>query len=268
MQPVTVLYAFLRRDWLVAVSYRFPIVLELLGTFFSLALFFYLSDLVNPSTTSNGELEGGYFAFAAIGIALFRIGQTGLNAVGRRFRDEQTTGTFEPLFSTSAPSWLVIVGSSAFEIFRATLLGVATVGLAMAFFGLRLTGNAVAWMVAAGSVALAVALFTALGVAVGAFTVVFKQTTGIVGILLPGIALLSGVYFPVSLLPQPLQTLSDASPFKWVLDIVRGALLRNEIELKPLLILVPAAALAIPIALAVFQAALNQARRAGSLAQY
>jgi len=268
MRPMTVLYAFLRRDWLVAVSYRFPVVLELLGTFFSLALFFYLGDLVDPSTSPSGDLQGGYFAFAAIGIALFRIGQTALNAVGRKFREEQTTGTFEPLFSTSSPSWLVIVGNSAFEILRATVLSVATLGLAVAFFGLRLTADAAAWMLAALSLTLSVVLFTALGVAVGAFTVVFKQTTGIVGILLPGIALLSGVYFPVSLLPQPLQTLSDASPFKWVLDIVRAALLRNEIELKPLFILIPAAVLAIPVALTVFQAALNQARKDGSLAQY
>jgi ABC-type multidrug transport system permease subunit len=268
MQQLTILYAFLRRDWLVTVSYRFPIVLELLGTFFSLALFFYLGDLVDPSTKSNGDLEGGYFAFAVIGLGIFRIGQIGLNAVGRKFREEQTTGTFEPLFSTSAASWLVVVGNSTFEILRATVLGIATVGLAVAFFGLRLTGDASAWMVVVISLVLAVVLFTALGVALGAFTVVFKQTTGIVGILLPGLALLSGVYFPVSLLPQPLQILSDLSPFTWVLDIVRGALLRNEIELQPLLILVPAAVVAIPIALAVFQAALNQARRAGSLAQY
>jgi len=269
VHPLTIVYAFVRRDWLVAVSYRFPVVLELAATFFSLALFFYLADLVDPSkTTASGDLARGYFAFAAIGIALFRIGQAGVHAVAQKFREEQTTGTFEPLMSTSVPEWLLIAGSSAFEILRATLFGVATILLAVAFFGLRLTGGAAAWAVALASVVAAVLLFTALGVVVAAFTVVFKQTVGLVGFLLPAIALLSGVYFPVALLPQPLKAASDASPFKWALDVLRAALLRNEVELRPLLILVPAVVLTIPLALALFSAAVSRARRVGTLAQY
>ena len=41
--------AFLRRDWALAKSYRLSFVLELFGTFFSLALFFYLSKLIDGS---------------------------------------------------------------------------------------------------------------------------------------------------------------------------------------------------------------------------
>ena len=64
----------MRRDWRIAVSYRASFVLELGSIVLSLALFFYLSRLVDDSELAANEGIGGdYFAYVAVGIVLLQI---------------------------------------------------------------------------------------------------------------------------------------------------------------------------------------------------
>jgi AraC family transcriptional activator of pobA len=43
-------------------------------------------------------------------------------------------------------------------------------------------------------------------------------------------ALLGGVYFPIELLPGPIQAVAELLPFTWGLEVMRGALLGAEVE--------------------------------------
>ena len=269
MSALALLGAFLRRDAQVQVSYRADLALQLVTIMFTLALFFYLGKLVDESElASEAGFDRGYFSFAVIGIALLRIVQTGLTSFATRLRQEQTTGTLEALLATPAPTSIVILFSAAYDLLRATLLAGLLMVAAIAFFGVDFDSGAAGASAAAVTLAILLVLFASLGVLLAAFTIVFKQTTAVLGLAVTGLALLGGVYFPLDLLPEPLSTIGELLPFTWGLDVLRDALLANDVELDRIVVLAAVSAAALPLSFWVFAVALRRARRDGSLAQY
>src|SRR4051812_11791998 len=83
-----------------------------------------------------------------------------------------------------------------------------------------------------------------------------------------GIGLIGGVYFPIAVLPGGLKFLASILPFTWALDLLRSALLNGEAHVGRLMALLAFDALALPAALVLFRAALQRARRTGTLAGY
>jgi ABC-2 type transport system permease protein len=263
------LVAFLRRDASVQVSYRADFVLQLSTIVFTLALFFYLGKIVDATTFAReAGFDRGYFAFVIIGLALLRIVQTSLTSFANRLRQDQMTGTLEALMATPTPPSVVILFSAAFDLFRATMLSAVLMATAIVAFGASFATDPVGLVGAAATLVACLVLFASLGVLLAAFTIVFKQTTAVLALALTGLALLGGVYFPLDLLPQPLQAVGEILPFTWGLDAMRSALLDGQVELGRLALLAGFSAVALPISQWVFGRALVRARRDGSLAQY
>jgi ABC-2 type transport system permease protein len=269
MSRLSLLLSFLRRDVAVQVSYRADFVLQLGGITFTLALFFYLGRLVDETELSSvAGFDRGYFSFAVIGIALLRIVQTGLTSFATRLRQEQITGTLEALLATPAPTSSVILFSAAYDLLRATLFAGVLMVVAVAFFGVDFETGPAAIAAGAVTVPILLVLFASLGVLLAAFTIVFKQTTAVLGLAVSALALLGGVYFPVDLLPEPLNAIGEILPFTWGLEVLRDALLANDVELDRIVVLAAVSAAALPLSFWVFAVALRRARRDGSLAQY
>jgi ABC-2 type transport system permease protein len=167
----------------------------------------------------------------------------------------------------TSPS-VLILGSGAYELIRATAFAVVMIVAAAAFFNLRVDTGVDSAFVTAAALLGCVLLFAALGVALAAFTVVFKQTTAVLALATTAIALFGGVYFPIDVLPAGLEFLANALPFTWGLDVLRASLLNGELELGRLGLLIAFDVVALPCALVLFNVAVRHARRAGSLAQY
>ncbi len=262
------LAAFVRRDWRIARSYRLQFLLEIFAVPIALAMLYFLGRLVDRgSLPSDGNFSQGYFAFAAVGLAVLGMAQSALSAFSARLRTEQTTGTFETLLSSPVSPSVVVLGSAAFDLLRATAVAGVTVLVAV-LFGLRLhLGAGTAVSVLIGLPAL-VATFAAVGVVVASCAVVFKQVTALLGMVTTVIALLAGVYFPVDVLPGPLRALSNLLPFTWAIDVLRAGLLQGELAGRRLALLVGFAVVALPLALWLFGHAVDFARRQGSLTQF
>jgi ABC-2 type transport system permease protein len=269
VNTLTVLVAFLRRDFRINISYRASFALEVLSTLFALALFFYLSRVVDEAEfAANQNLSGGYFGYAAVGLALLTIVQVSMGSFSLKLREEQTTGTFEALMATPASPSLIILSSAVYDLLRATVSGLLIIGAAVVVFGLRLELSPASIGTAAVALAGCLGLFASLGVAVAAFTVVFKRTTALLGMVITGLALLGGAYFPIELFPEPLQWMASALPFTWGLDVLRASLLGGNVDPAQLAGLFGSAATLLPFALLGFTAAVRRARRTGTLAQY
>ena len=91
-----------------------------------------------------------------------------------------------------------------------------------------------------------------------------QMTHVIIAVLL----LISGVYYPIDVLPQALQTLSILSPATYVLEGVRAALLENAGMDELIAFIVPALVIglvAVPLGLQAFAQAERYAKRAGKL---
>lgn len=262
------LAAFLRRDWRIARSYRLQFALDVVTAPLSLALFLFLSRLVDPARLPNdADLAGGYFSYAAVGVVVLRMVQSALTSFATKLKTEQTTGTFETLLAEPISPTTVVLGTASFELLRALATGTVTL-LTGVLFGLRFdvsVGSLVGLVI--GLPAL-MATFAAIGVVVGAFAVVVKQVTALLGLATAALGLLAGAYFPIGLLPAPLRIVANLLPFTWGIDVLRAALLRGELAADRLALLTGFAVVALPLSLWLFGRSLDQARRGGTLGQF
>jgi ABC-2 type transport system permease protein len=154
---------------------------------------------------------------------------------------------FSIVYSLASTGLVLVAATIAFalDLTRANLAGAVAVLLAgsLSFIGIGIIGSILPL------------LFPERGA---------QMTHVIIAVLL----LISGVYYPVEVLPQWLQTLSVLSPATYVLQGVRAALLEGA-DLSALMVsIVPALLIglvAVPIGLQAFALAERYAKRAGKL---
>jgi ABC-2 type transport system permease protein len=260
--------AFVRRDWAIALSYRVPFALDGLAVALQLVIAYFIGRSVTPGASAPAALDDGYFAFAAIGVATLGVLQVGLIAFGARLRQEQASGTLELLLAAPLPAHVVLLAGGMYELAREGVVAVLTVLVAVLVLGLDLDtgpGRLAVAVVAFGAVLVVVA---AVGILVCAFGLVFKQAAAAAAAASGVLAAFSGVWFPVSGLPEPLETLAGLLPTTWALDVLRAALLGGDVPEDRLAGVLAAAAVAVPLAMVLLSGALRRARRDGSIGQY
>ena len=262
--------AFLRRDLLVMLSYRVAFVSDILAIAVQAAMFGFVAQLVDPSALPayNG-VQTGYFEFVMVGVVIATVAGLLLQKVSTAIRQEQMIGTLEALLVTPTSPTTVQAGSVAFDLlfvpFRmaALLLAVAlTLGL-----GFQLSG-------VLPSFALLIAFVPfvwGLGLMAAAAIVTFRRGGGVVGLAMSLLGLVSGAFFPLTLLPIWLQGLAEANPVAITMEGTREALIGGagwEGVGSALLVLVPLSCLALVGGIAAFRAALTREHRRGTLGLY
>ena len=257
--------AVLRRDLRIYLSYpgRFP--MRVLTAVFSLALFHYISQLVAVEQFSDPE---DYFAFVVVGLVILEVLQATLG-VGVALRQELLTGNFERLvLSPFGP----VPGIAAMALLP--LLLAFVLALVMLAAGALLFDLPVSWSQAPLAVPVALlgsSAFAALGLLFAAVVVLFKQATSAAAFFVAIISLLSGVYFPVALLPGWAEWLSGVLPFKPTVDLLRHLLLDTPMVGSAGAALAKLAgfvAVLTPLALLALRAALRHTQRRGTIAEY
>lgn len=258
--------AFARRDFAIARSYRLPFVMGILGSAMSLITFRFIAELVGDAEAIRAT--GDYFAFVVVGMMMAQVLEATLSAPAKAARQEQVQGTLEVLATQPmrASAWAAAWGS--YPILNALVMGGALLLLAWPL-GLRLHDPN--WLIAVPAIALSAAIFAGLGLLAAAVVLVLQQSAGMTRWMGAAMALISGVFFPVSLLPAWVQTLAQASPMTHSLRAVRGSLLAGQDAAAlagDLLALAAFAIVLLPSAILVLGVALRRARAKGTIATY
>lgn len=262
------LWAMFLRDVLTELSYPLAFLLQFIGLFFTVFIFYFLSELVGDSLA--GQIatgDGRYFPFVLVGIAFSGYFGIGLSRFSNALRTAQVTGTLEALLMTPTRLSTIIVGSAMYDYLFATLrVGVfLAIGVAL---GVRFAGAN--WAAVLVALVLALVSFASIGIMAAGFTIVFKRGNPIIWLVSNLISLLGGVYYPVSTLPAWLQPLARLLPITYALDVTRSALLDGAGwgDLAPDLLALAAFCLLYPVSLVIFRAAVRKARADGSLTHY
>lgn len=264
----SVVGAFVRRDWLIARSYRLPFVLNVVGSMFIVLPLFQVSKLIPHSAAGHDpQLGHGYFAFALVGSMALFAGAGALRAFATGLREQQATGTLEALLATPLSPTAIILGSAVYEVLVGTLVMFVVLGVGIAL-GIDVdwsAGPLVASLAALGGLMLA---FVALGVAVAAFTLVFKRGTAIVGLATTALALLADIWYPTSTLPHGVAALANALPVTWEVKALRSSLLFGHVDVTYLVAGIAVGLASVVAALMLFRLAVDHVRRHGALGQY
>jgi len=109
--------AFMRRDFLVMLSYRAAFAGDLFYIAIQAVMFGFVAELIDPSKLpSYGGVPASYFDFVMIGVVITTVCTVLLQRVAMAVRQEQMIGTLEALLVTPTSATTVQVGSVAFDL--------------------------------------------------------------------------------------------------------------------------------------------------------
>ncbi|MBW1892801.1 MAG: ABC transporter permease [Deltaproteobacteria bacterium] len=263
-------FVFLYKDFINESSYKFAFITQFLGMFLSILSLYFLSKLVGDSASPHLKQYGGnYLSFLLIGLALISYVQVSLRSFSTCIRSAQTLGTLEAMLVTQTTIPTIIISSSLYSFVITSLRIVAYLLLGALAFDLDI--NDANYLGAMLILTLTVFSCSSIGILSASFIMVFKKGDPLNWIFSGLSWLLSGVYYPVSILPDWLQSLSYFLPVTHSLEGMRLALLQGyslEDLLPSIIPLIVFSAVMIPFSLWIFKYAVKIAKINGSLTQY
>ena len=262
------LLSFFLRDIRQAKSYRMTIFFDLASTFLTVTMFFFLSDLIKD-TPALLPYGAAYFPFVLVGLAFSTLQASGLRSFAERLRHEQITGTLESVFSTPVGLSTFLVGSNLWGYAYALLEVLLYFGAAVIGFGLILPDINI--IPAFAAVLLSLTAFMGMGIFVSALFLRYRCGHALTWFLIAAGELFGGVFFPVSLLPQWMQSISEWIPMHHALEALRLSLLSHGgfAEVGPhLWYLAGFTAFLWPIGFILFTFSYHQGQKDGALGKY
>ena len=180
---------------------------------------------------------------------------------------ERWEGTIEYTFMAPLPRAVHLLGMGAFAVLYGVLRTAALFGVVAIFFGLSFPDadfGAALLLLAVASIS-----FVGVGMVTAVLPLISPEKGAQLGFIAQGLLLVvSGVYYPVDVMPGWMQAIATISPATYALEGIRAAVLDGAGvgavwgDLWPLLVL---GVVAIPAGLAVFRAGERYAKRTGSL---
>lgn len=258
--------AFWERDLRIAWSYRIPFIPALIAGSVSLITFRFIAKLVGSAEAI--QQTGDFFSFVVVGMVAAHILQRAMTAPPTAARLEQVQGTLEVLATRPLTPAELALGWSAFPLVEGITIALAMLGIG-ALLGVQLTAGG--FLAAIPVLALSGVIFASMGVIVSAVVLVFQRGSSLTRWMVAGMGFLSGVLFPVSLLPRWAAVLAELSPMTHTLRALRASLLAGApmSEVAGELALLGAIGAAIvPLAIAILALGLRRARATGAIATY
>ena len=267
MSALVAALSFGGRDFRIARSYRAAFIMSIASMFMSLVTFRFIARLVGDAPALQGA--GDYFGFVVVGMAMAQVLEGAVSAPASAVRSEQMQGTLEALATTPMSAAALAAGWVSYPVIQGVFTGMVMLSLAGPM-GLRLSADPV-WTVAAVALVLSALAFAGLGILGAAVVLAIQQSAGVTRWVTGGLALVSGVFFPLELFPGWARALSQASPLTHSLRALRGSLLAGQgwqAMAGDLAALAACAAVLLPLSVGAVALGLRYARRKGSLATY
>jgi ABC-2 type transport system permease protein len=265
-----VLVAFVRRELAALGGYRTAFLVRIFGFGLAAASLLFLSRFVGAAINPHlAAYRGNYLGFVVIGFLATEFQQVGVSGLAQRIRFAQMMGTLEAEIATPAPPWMVLGAPPVYEFAASSVRSAAYLLGAKLLLGLDL--SRVNWVSLVVSVPLIIAAFSGLGLLAAATTMLVRRMNPVAMVIGSLSFFLSGVMYPVTVLPAWLREVGRLLPLTHALAVLRGALLvgagPGELRDSLLALLIFAGVLA-PVGAGLFAYALKRARIDGSLSHY
>lgn len=263
-------WAFFKRDALIALSYRTSMIAQLAGNLVLLGIFYFIGQLIGESDNpALAQFDGSYLAFMLIGLALADTVGVSLTTFATQIREGQLTGTLEATLMSPVRLSIILIYSSLWSYFFSAFRFLLYVGVGSLLYGVSMANaNLLSALVI---FLLTVMCFAGIGILWASVVMLLKRGEPIMTMLGLIVLVLSGVVFPREVLPTWMQYVAEIIPLSHALDGMRLAMLTGA-DLGDLgAIMLKLAAFAIlflPLGIYAFNAAVDVAKRAGSLVEY
>lgn len=205
--------------------------------------------------------------YLLVGTLVWRFLATIFNNISEMIAWERWEGTIEYTFMAPVHRFNQMIGQTIFAIVHSLIFTVIIGVVVAAFFDLNFAN---ADFAAATIILLVGSLsFVGIGVVASILPLLYPERGAqMTNIVQAFFLLVSGIYYPVSVLPGWLQTLAKVSPATYVLEGMRAALLPQTATADPLSYVWPLVIMGVvmlPLGIALFQRAERYTKRTGKL---
>jgi ABC-2 type transport system permease protein len=270
MMPLRTALAFIKKDVLITISYRFDFIMQIFSILVAVTTLYFLGNFVDSADLPFLKVYGGsYFGFLMIGIAFSDYAGISINSFSGNIRDGQLTGTLEIILASPTRLFMFLLSSSLWSYIYTSFRLVIYFLVGIMVFKL----DVVKVDIPAALVVflLSIVCFVAFGILMASVVLVvkrgesaFKAIVGISGII-------SGLLFPTDLLPPLLKKISLYIPFTYSYRGLRLSILEGYSmgQLSGDIVALCFFAILLTIISAIaFPYAVHRAKVKGSLAQY
>lgn len=253
--------AFFLKDLRTDISYRGTLLLEVANVLATVTTFYFLSKTIGERIT------GGYqtFPFLLLGMAVNGYLSTALYCFAQGVRGGQKLGVMKAVLGTPITPAEFLLYTSLYPVCRAAIDGLfylaGGVLLGLSLSQMNLTATLVLFLLSVGAHA-------GVGILSATFALVFKKGDPLVWAFGGLSWMIGGVFYAPEVLPGWLRWAAQLFPLTHALRGTRAAMLDGAslAELTPEITwLAIFLLLTLPAGVALFQAALQWARRTGSL---
>ncbi|MGD6806310.1 MAG: ABC transporter permease [Candidatus Bathyarchaeia archaeon] len=176
--------------------------------------------LMPYSVTTQGVVGGNtnYFEFIAPGMMMMTVMMSVMTGLPGAITHERELGTLDGVMVAPINRLSIILGKTLAQLTRGLLQGFIIMVLAMALFGVTIQGN-IALVI--GLLLLGVFSFVGLGIALTSLAKDQETATMIMMTIMFPMMFLSGIFFPVKMMPGFMQTISSFLPLTYASDAMR-----------------------------------------------
>lgn len=262
--------AFIKKDFLIESGYKLSFIFMIFNVAVSVLGYFFIDKLFGNKIVQHLEPFGvSYFSYVLLSIAFFNYIGVGMGSFSSRLASEQMQGTLEAILITPTSIPTILLSLSIWNFLFATVNMVIYIVMGMLVFKINFANvNILSTLIVT---ALTIISFSSLGILSASFIMVFKRGNPLGWIISSVEGLISGVYFPITILPAWLQFLAKFFPITYAVKAIQLAVYKgysvSQLRWEIGVLFFFSSAL-LPISLASFKFALKKARRQGSLIQY
>jgi ABC-type multidrug transport system permease subunit len=214
-QAAQTAWAFFHVGYLDAISYPLTFVTNQLIPLSNVFLFYFVAKIVTPDQL---DVAADFFTFAVLGSFVLRVLGGGLEALGLFMQRTIDQGQLELYLTQPMRWWLLPFAWFEWLVVERFFGSVLVFSVAFALGArIRLGGLLAALVV----LALGTAATHAIGIAAASFRLLAKRADPIMTVYTIATTVLSGVLFPVKLLPGWLQVCSWTLPHTYTVDAIR-----------------------------------------------
>ncbi|MFX0162672.1 MAG: ABC transporter permease [Candidatus Hodarchaeota archaeon] len=258
-------------------SYKGWIALDIIGTVVIVALYYYVSFIVSASEVEKAGYGADFFTFALIGIAFQQYTYSSIQVFSHEIRYEQENGTLEAVLSTRTEFPTFLIGVALLSFIYATYFLICSFLVAFIFFDPFITTNIFSLLSVLVLIFLSILAHICIGITSVGIIMKIKEGDPLLWLFGWLTLLLSGIYYPLDLLPLYLIPIALLLPLTYALDGIRLCLIDlpsgSETLLSPqvfndVLALLIFIIIMLPLSLKVFRWGFDEARKEGTLHTY
>lgn len=262
--------AFIKKDFLTEISYRFAFLFHIFGIFTWILIFYFIDRLFGSKIAPHLKPYGvNYFSYVLLGIALFTYVGTSVGSFATRIRNEQLMGTLEALLATPIKISTIIISMGIWGFIWASISVLAYLIFGAFLFSVDLTHtNLLSVFVI---LVLTITSFSGLGLSAAGFIMILKRGQPVTWAVTTLFELLGGVYFPIAVFPGWLQIISHILPITYSVRAMQLAVYKGyslQSLSSDIIALLIFSIILLPLGLLSFKWAVKRAKINGSLGHY